>query len=274
MFRKSIFLVFIFCSYSFVAYAASTTLTQTIQSGALQITAPVGNTSLTSGTVKSTSQTLTGTVGGILIEDNRGTGAGWTAVVTSGNLTYTNLPRETIANTSPLISINSTSFYNGSCGAQVPFVSYIVTISAGGSVGAATYSVTGGCTGEELQTNVVSSATSNAVGSRGVLIDFPTGTYVQNDSWSIGVDTLPYSDLTITPQTPTEYVAGSGLGGLTTGTSGLFTGSGAVSSARTILSASTNNGMGSYSQDLGLSLFVHSNTYSGAYLGTLTFSIS
>lgn len=254
-------------------YAATTTLNSTINGGALSIGPPAGPIALVAVNASASSQATTGVVSAVNIQDNRGAGAGWTAKMSSQHLTYTKAPSASSGNTSPLITLNSGSRYDGTCGITSPATMYTVTISVGGSVGTAQYSVTGGCTGETLQTNVLTAATNNSVGLRGIKIDFPAGSYAVNDSWKIGVDVFPYTDLTITPQAATEAVAGSGLTGLTTGSSGSFSGTAITSNERTILQASSNNGMGSYNQNIDLSLTIHGNSYSGTFSGTVTFTV-
>lgn len=190
------------------------------------------------------------------------------------HLTVTKNPIAVAPNSSPLPTLTSGARYDGTCGETSPATIYTVTIGTGGAVGTATYSVTGGCTGESNQTNVTTASTNNSIGSRGVKIDFPSGTYVANDSWKIPVDMYAFTKMTVTPQAATAALSGSDLTGLTAGSSGALSGSGSTSNSKTILTASSGNGMGSYNQDVSLELTVHSNQYAGTYSGTITVTVS
>ncbi len=254
-------------------YAATSSLSQGITGGVLQVTAPGGITALQNVSVGLAPQTASGTINNLLIEDSRGTGAGWTLSAGMQNLTFTKPIQAKAGNTSPLITLNTNSRYDGTCGVTSPNTIYTITITTGGSVGTAQYSVTNGCAGENLQTNVITATTNNPVGSKGLIVDFPAGSYVINNAWTIVVDVFPYTGVTITPQTPTEAVGGSGLDGLTVGTAGIFAGTSTVSNSRIMLSAGLDKGMGSYYQNINLDLSVHANSYAGTYAGTIIFTI-
>lgn len=271
--RNIVLGVLLFCIATVTAYAQTSTLSQTINAGALNITAPEGDTLFSEISVFTSPQNSTGTINNLRIDDNRGNGNGWALSASSQNLTYTSAPLASGNNASPLITLNPSGKYDGSCGITSPMTVYKITISNGGSSGTATYTVTQGCAEESLQTDQITALTSNPIGSKGVSVDFPSGAYIKDDSWLIGVDTFPYTSLTITPLDAEEAIVGSGLTGITKGTSGVFTGTGTISSSRIILEATTGKGMGSYYQDINLGLAIHPNSYAGSYSGNITFSL-
>lgn len=251
---------------------AGTSVGQTISSGILSITGPA-NVSLGSAVVGATSQSITGSISPVNVFDQRGTGVGWSSSLTIQNLTFTKSPSAFAGNTSPLINLNASSRYDGGCGVSTSPITYTISISSGGSVGTAKYSVSGGCS-DSNQSNVTTSLSGNAVGSRGVTVNFPAGQYVTGNRWSIPVDVYPFSGILLTPQTPTAAIAGSDLNGLTSGTSANLSGGGTQSASKLLLTAAINNGMGSYNQDVNIQLTVHSLSLSGTYSGIITLSVT
>lgn len=270
-----LFAVIVFLASVFPVFAATsvtTTASQVITSGSLTISVP-GSFSLPNKSVSLSSQTSTGTLSPVNVNDGRGTGAGWTASVTMQHLTVIRDPLFNITNTSPLITLSSGVRYDGTCGVTSPNTSYKVTIANGGAVGTATYTVTDGC-GDTNQTNATTAATNNNVGTRGVKVDFPAGTYVAGDFWVIPVDIYPFTGITITPQAPSAAAAGSDLTGVTQSSAGAFSGTGTVSSSKTILTAGSDQGMGSYNQNVVFDVTIHENSYAGSFSGTLTATVS
>ena len=245
---------------------------QSIVSGGLSITAPAG-LNFSEVTVAASNQTPTATLSPVNVSDLRGTGVGWSSSMTVQNLTLTRSPVANSGNTSPLIELDDDNRYDGGCGVNAPAISYIVAISAGGSVGTSTYSVTGGCS-DTNQSNVTTAATGNNVGDKGVKIKFPAGNYVAGNSWTITVDVYPYTGMLVTPQAATAAVAGSDLDGVTEADEETLTGAGTVSSPKVLLTAASDKGMGSYDQDVLLQLAVHALSYAGNYTGTLTLNVS
>lgn len=271
-----ILLLFLFFTGQPLVLGDTTTATnvgQTIGSGDLSITGPESISSLGSIEVKTTSQSVMGGIGPINVSDQRGTGAGWSSSLAMQNLTFTKSPSAFAGNMSPLINLNASSRYDGSCGVNTSPITYTISISRGGSVGTATYSVNGGCS-DSNQANVITSLSGNAVGSNGVTVDFPDGQYVTGNRWSILVDVYPFGGILLTPQTPTAAIEGADLNGLTKGTATNLSGGGTQSAPKLLLTAATNKGMGSYNQNVDIQLTVHALSLSGTYSGTIIFSVT
>lgn len=274
MYKIKISVLICILAFAGAVYAdasGTSSVSQSIESGSLNVTAPPGNSALQQVPTGFSPQTTTGVISNLRIDDNRGTAVGWTVSANMQHLTYTKNPQPGQNNSSPLIINNNR--YDGTCGVTYPVTTYTITISTGGTIGTARYSVNGGCPGETLQTDVLTTLSNNAVGSRGITIDFPSGTYYVNDKWTIGVDVFPYTDMTIIPQSPTVAEPGSDLTGITPATSGIFTGTSTTSNSRTVLQADSGKGMGSFFQNINLSLIIHPNSYAGSFTGTITFTI-
>ena len=91
-----------------------------------------------------------------------------------------------------------------------------------------------------------------------------------DDEWHFGVDVFPYTGLYVTPSAIT-IVSGS-CTNCTTGTAGYLTGTGATSDSKTLMTAPSGTGTGTFRQDEGLELTIHANSISGTYSATLTFT--
>lgn len=262
------------CTNNLIAYADSvaySTVTQSINSGSLMITGPE-SLSLPGVQVQGAEQYIQGVLSGVNVNDSRGTGVGWSSSITMENLTLTKDPIAGTGNNGPLVTLNETSHYDGTCGVTSGAI-YTVTINTAGQVGTATYSVTGGCS-DSNQSNITTASVDNNVGSRGVKIDFPTGNYSSGDNWIIVTDVYPFTDLEVTPQNPSAALEGSDLTGVTASTAGNLTGSGTVSSPKVLLTAENGKGLGSYNQDVNLELKIHARPLSGYYSGTIILNVS
>jgi hypothetical protein len=238
------------------AASGSTTVTQQVNAGTLNIS-PQSNASLSSVTVNATaSQNSTGNLGTVTITDNRGSGVGWSATATSSDFTFINTALKVSGANN---TVTSGGTYTNSAGGT-----YTITITTGGAVGAAKFSVSG----LESASNQTTGS-GVAIGSRGVTATFAAATYVIGDSWTVRVDTIPVTNLLFTPNTFTT-ISGSSTG-VTNGSAHTFT---TTSDATTILTASSGNGMGSYSDNPALQLSVPAATYANAYTATVTETVN
>ena len=238
------------------AASGSTAVTQQITAGTLNI-ASSASISLTSVAVNvSAAQNATGNLGTVTVTDSRGTGLGWSTTATSTNFVQINTPVKTsgINNT-----VTSSGTYNNTVGGT-----YTVTISTGGAVGTAQYTVSG----LESQTATVTGA-SAVIGTRGVIAAFGAATYSIGDSWTIRVDVLPVTGFSLTPGVVTT-ISGSGTN-VTAGSAHTFI---STADATSIIVASSGYGMGSYSNNPALQLVVPAAAYAGTYTATITETVS
>ncbi|MGI8419074.1 MAG: WxL domain-containing protein [Candidatus Levyibacteriota bacterium] len=235
-----------------IANAASTVLTQNVNGGTLTISNN-GNQALSAATVSTSNQNTTGSLGTITVTDNRGTGAGWNATATSTHFLKFNAATKITGANSTVSTNTGSSTWSGVTGGT-----YTITIATGGSVGTATFNVTG----LESASNVpTGSGTGIAIGIKGLLADFNTATYVTGDSWTIRVDVIPVTGLQITPG------AVSPSTGITGGSVHTFT---TTTDPASLMSATAGNGLGSYTQTPSLQLTVPANSYANSYTATVT----
>ena len=257
-----------------VAKAVDTALDVTMTAGTLSIdNSTAASASFTGKTVSTSEQTATSTIGnathtdttGIEVKDERGTGAGWSAVMAVTNLT-TRATERTLAGSNDTVTFTGT--YDGLDGVLDPNGTFKVEITTGGDVGTAVFKWwdPAGTLTEDVTT------ASTVTLSNGISVNFASTTYAVGDSWSAGVDVFPYTSLTVTPS---DIYANSGsLTGVTAGSSELMTGSEATSDPKTIMTAAVNDGFGDYFIDVDLSQIIHPNSLSGTYTSTATITVS
>jgi len=244
-------------SFRLVDAAGGTTqVTQTVNAGTLNLsTSPYAT--LSAITVNATaSQNSTGNLGTLTVTDNRGSGVGWSSTATCSDFTYRNQAVRVAGSNN---TVTSGGTYNHSTGGT-----YTVTITTGGASGVAIFSVSGL---ESASNQTTGSAV--AVGTRGITATFAAATYVIGDSWTIRVDTIPITNLTLTPNSFTT-IAGSSTG-VTNGSAHVFL---STADATTILTATSGNGMGSYSDNPALQLAVPAATFANSYTATVTLTVN
>lgn len=220
--------------------------------------------SFSSLTVSTATQTSTSTLSGVNVVDTRGVDAGWSLSITATNLTLRGAS-STIAGTNDTISFSGT--YTGVTATSTAS-QYTVEITTGGAVGTAVFKWTDPA---GTVTSNVTTASTVAL-NNGISVNFNPATYVAGDKWLLRVDSNSYQDLTLTPSSITTNYGNST--GVTAGSSGIFSGTGATSNARTLMSATANNGEGSYSQNESFSQTIHPNPYSGNFSGTITITFA
>ena len=246
------------------AKAATTALDITMTAGTLTAEASATAT-LTGKTVSTAAQTSTGSIANVGVIDTRGSGAGWTATMTSTHFT-TQATQKTLAGANNTVTFSGT--YDGLDGVLDPNGTFKVEITTGGAVGTAVFQwwdPTG-----TLTSNITTAATVAL--SNGISVNFAAATYAVGDSWSAGVDVFPYTGLTVTPGTITA--ASGSLTGVTAGAAEALTGTTATSDAKTLMTATVNNGFGDYDEAPGLSLSVHANPLAGSFTATATITVS
>lgn len=241
------------------ASAATTTMTQAVNAGSLTI----GNSGaqvLTDASVSISNQDTTGSLGTITVTDNRGTGVGWTATATSSHFIKANTAVK-VTGSNDTVTTDAASTYSSSA-----VGTYTITINIGGAVGVATFDVSGLETASAVSTG---SGSGIAIGTRGILANFAAATYVTGDSWTIRVDIIPVTGFRVTPGSLTT-ISGS-ASNVSAGSQHIWS---TTSDATTLVTASTNYGMGSYSVAPDLLLTVPANSFANSYTATVTETVN
>lgn len=243
------------------ADTGATTITANVNAGTLSI-APPASANLSAVNVDvASSQNSTGSLGTVTVTDNRGSGVGWSATATSSHFyKYQNPVMTGGSNNTVSVGAGST-FYTGTAG------TYTITITGGGAVGVATYSVEG----PGSDNNSGTTGTDVNIGSKGLKATFASATYTTSDSWTIRVDTIPVTGFQITPGSLTT-IAGSSTN-VTGGSIHTFSN---TSDSTSLITASSAGGygMGSYSVTPDLQLTIPANSYANSYTATLTMTVN
>lgn len=230
----------------------------------LTLTSSSNSIAFESITVSNSSQTTRATLSGLTVSDDRSASPGWTVVLTSSNLTSISAP---ILINGSNDTVDSAGSYDGTFGITNPLSTYTLTISTAGQVGIAKFDLSGAETESNLTTGAFVS-----IGTKGVRATFSTANYVIGDQWKIIFDTFPYTSLQVLPG---SVVANSGsLEGISAGSTEYLSGTNSMSNGKVIMSASSGNGTGNYSQDIDFSLYSHANSLSGEFLGVIILTIS
>ena len=256
-------LIGLMAGFGMVAKANTTALSLAMSAGALTINDPA-DASFAGKNVTDAAQDSAATISGLAIQDLRGTGAGWSATMTVTNLVTKSAVKKLAGNNS---TVDFTGTYDGLQAAKPG--TFIVEITTGGAVETAVFSWTDP---DGAVTQNVTTAAS-VVLSNGISVTFGAATYVIGDKWSVGVDSLVYGSLTVTPSSIT-VVSGQANSPDMKGSAGVMAGSAATSDAKAIMTATSNHGMGSYTIDIGLSQNIHAYPLSGSYSSTATLTVS
>lgn len=244
--------------------AATATVTANVTAGGLMIYTTESVATLSAITVNvTTSQNSTGSLGTITIEDNSGSGNGWSSTMTSSHFYKYQNPDTT--NGVNNITIGNAAMYTGTAG------TYTIDVNTGGPRGSATFDVSG--PGGDNATNVpMGSGDDIAIGANGLKVDFPNVTFLASDQWTIRVDTIPVTGFQVDPGPRTPNY-GSSTTNVNAGSPHTFTD---TNDPTTLISASTAGGygMGSYSVTPALQLTVPANTYANAYTATVTMTVN
>ncbi len=244
--------------------AATTSIDLTMGVGTLSVGSSV-SASLSGLTVATSAATSTGSIANVSVTDTRGSGAGWSMVMTSQHFTTTSTVK-TLSGVNN--TVNFTGTYDGLDGVLDPNGTFQVEITTGGSVGTAVFKWTDPASNET--TNVTTSA--SVVLSNGISVTFASATYVVADKWSAGVDVFPYTEFQVVPGSVTAF-SGS-LTGVSAGSTEYLGGSASTSDAKTLMTAGTNYGFGDYDQAPSLNLGVHANSLSGTFKADATITVS
>jgi len=247
------------------ALAATTNVDVTLSAGSLTLTSS-GTATLSGLTVSTSAATSTGSIANVSVTDERGSGAGWSAVMTSQHFTATSSVTLLSGSNS---TVTFTGRYDGLDGVLDPNGTFIVEIvETGGAVGTAVFQFTD----PAGNVGATSTTASSIALSNGITARFATATYSVGDKWSIGVDVFPYTGFQVTPGSITA--ASGSTTGVTAGSAEFFAGSSATSDAKTLMTATVNNGMGDYDQAPSLSLGVHENSLIGTFKADAVITVS
>ena len=258
--------------------ADTTDLSETLGAGTLSVTSPTSAT-FGGGSVSTTSQSADAAVigdathtntTGIRVLDERGSGAGWSCIMTVTNL---NIRKDAVTLAGANSTVTFSGTYDGVLGVQTTYKVFRVKITLLGAVGTAQYSWykpgNDGTTPDG--TAVVTSADATLL-SNGVYVAFAAATYAVDDEWSVLVDVLPYTGLTITPSV--IHAASGVTTGITAGSEVTVSGSTATSDNETVMTAAQNYGLGDYYIDVDLSQVIHINALVGEYTSLATITVS
>lgn len=218
----------------------------------LSLSIPSG-ISLISKVVSAAAQMATSTITNVEVVDD-GT-VGWSLTMTARHFTATSSVRIITGSNN---TVNFTGRYDGLDGVLSPNGSFVVEITTGGAIGTAMFKWT------DPAGNITTGVTTAAevALSNGISVQFSPATYVVGDKWSINADVFPYTGLTMTPGAITIV---NGESGVAVGSAGAFSGSGATSDARTLMTGAPNSSAGTYRQNEELELEIHANSINGDF---------
>jgi len=251
-----------------VARAVTTDLDITMTGEPALVVSSSATASFTDKTVDIAAQNSTATIANVSVTDERGTGAGWSATMTSTHFT-TRATHKTITDTDSDGIDGFTGTYDGLDGVLDPNGTFIVEITTGGAVGTAVFKWTNPVGSETAN---VTTASTNTL-SNGITVDWTDAAiYDVGDKFSCGVDVFPYTDLEVVPGTITA--ASGNLSGVTAGSTENLAGTGATSDAKTLMTAAVDKGFGDYDQASALTLTIHANSLAGSFTATATITVS
>lgn len=213
--------------------------------------------------VSTATQVTAATMSDINVIDTRGIGVGWTITVNVTNMTRRGASTK-------MVGDNDTASFTGTyTGVTAPhtYGTYIVEITTSGAVGDAIFKWTDPAGAETIGVTTAASVALN----NGITAHFDVAEYAIGDKWILRVDSIGYTNLTLTPGSITVNF---GDADVSSGAAGTFDGAGITSDTRTLMSATSGNGEGSYTQTTELSQSVHANTLGGTFNGTITLTIS
>ena len=246
--------------------SAQTTSINLAMSGGLLSLASSGTATLGGLPVSTSAATSSGSIANVGVTDIRGSGAGWSATMTSQHFTSTSTVKKLAGDNS---TVDFTGIYDGLDGVLDPNGTFIVEIvETGGAVGTAVYQFT------DPAGNVSATSTTSSTETltNGISATFAAATYIVGNKWSVGVDTFPYTGFRVSPGSITA--ASGSLTGVTAGSVEYLAGSSATSEAKTLMTAAVNTGFGEYDQAPVLDLQVHANSLSGTFKADATITVS
>jgi hypothetical protein len=233
------------------ADSGATLIGQVINPGLLTIT-PAAHTDLSAVTLShALGQTSSASLGPILIDDSRGSAAGWSLSATISNLDGT-------TNANPF---TITGTYTGNTDADYTLITG--TTSNGDHLGKTPYSLSG----PSLNTTGTLIA-SQSIGSTGLTINAADISYPAFNSYYLHVHVIPASTISFNPG---AFISSNSLLNVTPGSKHTFTG---INDPATILNALKGYGDGYYQASATLSIAIPAGTHAGSYTGTLVETVN
>lgn len=261
---------------AFAASSASGNQSLTLTGGSLSV-GSVQNGSI-SGVVGAT---VSGDLPSAAWSDTTGTGAGWNGTLQLSDFVYTG--SWAAQGSAAALSSSSAGAFSGFSDG----VTYTVKVTGTPSSTSTPFSYTSTDANDPSGTGTATNGTAQAVGTKGLTIDFASGTtYVAGDTYTVQAGTQSDSALNLdTAATGAGVTAGTGttsadptlvnnssavLGGktLTTGASNT-----ALGSAVKVVSAAVNTGMGTYTVVPGAQVATDSNSFASTYTANAQYSI-
>jgi len=247
------------CLSSAPTYAVSTEVSTQVTPGLLTLDAPP-SASLPNVPAKYSGTSVTSApLGQVVVDDQRGTSAGWSLTTTVSNFASIGQPKQVAGAAKPL---QAQGVYTESSSGT-----YTVTVTTGGTPGEARYSVTG--LEDSSPRTIPADSSPTPIGTRGVSVIFTNTSYQLGDSWTISIRALPSNCVSITPSM-IGALAGD-LAGLQRGSGHSFT---SPSDSATIMSAPPGSGFGKYANNPELTLVVPERTPSGTYSAVVTHTLN
>ena len=244
------------------------TATVAFASGGLNVVA-VAPTSAVAGTVGGSA---TGLLPAVTLQDATGSGAGWNATVAVSDLTYTGT-WSAVGVAVPLLTATSGPFTD-----TVDGVTYTLTT---GTVtnGAGSFTYTSNDPADPSGSGTAVAATANAVGTKGVTVNFGVQSLTAGSQYRIKVGTEPSSAIALdTSAVGAAVVTTLGntapsLTGNGTVVAGGGTGAAAYGSPVKFATAAVGTGMGTYVVTPGVTVAGDSVSWLGPYSAGVQYSI-
>ena len=247
------------------------TVQASLLGGALSVNSVTGAASPISATIGGTGN---GDLPTVQMQDATGTGAGWNGTVAVSDLNYTGTWQPSGA--APALTTSTSGAFTDTADG----VTYTVTVTGAGiAAGTGTFSYTSTDPADASGTGTSVATTANAVGTKGLTINFATQTVPANSVYTIHAGTQAASSLSLNTGAAgasVTTVSGNTAPGLVNNGSTL-TGGGAAAtafgSAVKFVSAAVGTGMGAYNVVPGATFNPDSNSFASTYSAGVQYTI-
>lgn len=248
--------------------SGSGTANALLAGGSLSVTNVASATSI-NGTVAGT---MSGDLPAVTLQDTTGSGAGWNTTAAVSDLSYTGT-WAAVGTATALTTATSSAFTDTADG-----VTYTVTtgtITAG--IGSFTY--TSNDAADASGSGTALANTNNAVGTKGLTINFGTQLITSGSQYRIHVGTQSASAMSLDTSasgagvTTTVGNAAPTLTGNGTSVSGGGTSQTSYGSAAKFVTAAVGNGMGTYVATPGVSIATDASSWAATYTAGVQYSI-
>lgn len=205
--------------------------------------------------------------------DTTGTGAGWHGTIQVGCQTYTGTWYG-VGSVPALTDVNSAPYTGDQDG-----VRYTLTVTGPASGGSVPFSYVSSVSADPSGSGTATIGVASTVGTQGLTITLPSGTYASGDTYKIEVGTQDPAAITVDKSAPGAGVSqatGTGIGPALVNDASTIqapTTCGSMGAAITVVDAATGTGMGSFSVVPGVQIAIDSNSWVGTYAGPVQYSI-